>query len=73
MKILPEEVAKIIEASPEFVRVAIQQNKLGYGVAVKVGRRYSYNIQTEEMAKKYGVDVEIINKQLEQIREEDDD
>lgn len=43
-KILPVEAAAILHASPQFVRVAMQQQKLPIGTAIKMSSIWTYNI-----------------------------
>lgn len=46
MEISVPEAAKIMEVDPQFLRLALQQNKYPFGVAVK-HRRWAYHINTE--------------------------
>lgn len=64
-KILPSEAAEIIHASPQFVRVAMQQGKLPIGTAVKMSTVWTYNISAKLLADYTGVDVE---SEIERIR-----
>ena len=43
-KILPVEAAVILNTSPQFVRVAMQQGKLPIGIAIKMSTKWTYNI-----------------------------
>ena len=43
-KILPVEAAEILNTSPQFVRVAMQQGKLPIGIAIKMSTKWTYNI-----------------------------
>lgn len=47
-KILPVEAAAILHASPQFVRVAMQQEKLPIGTAIKMSSIWTYNISEAE-------------------------
>lgn len=47
-KILPVEAAAILHASPQFVRVAMQQEKLPIGTAIKMSSIWTYNISEKE-------------------------
>ena len=64
-KILTSEAAEILHASPQFVRVAMQQGVLPIGTAVKMSSIWTYNISPKLLADYSGVDVE---RELEQIR-----
>ncbi|MDE7445919.1 MAG: hypothetical protein K2N15_09515 [Lachnospiraceae bacterium] len=66
-KIKPEEAAKIIHTSVQYVRVAMQKGVLPIGTAVKLSSQWTYNISPKLLAEYYGVDVE---KELERIRKE---
>lgn len=66
-KIKPEEAAKIIHTSVQYVRVAMQKGLLPIGTAVKLSSQWTYNISPKLLAEYYGVDVE---KELERIRKE---
>ena len=43
-KILTTEAAAILNTSPQFVRVAMQQGKLPIGTAIKMSSIWTYNI-----------------------------
>ena len=64
-KILPVEAAAILNTSPQFVRVAMQQGKLPIGTAVKMSSMWTYNISGKLLAEYSGKDIE---KELEEIR-----
>ena len=64
-KILPVEAAAILHASPQFVRVAMQQQKLPIGTAIKMSTVWTYNISEKLLAEYSGKDVK---KELEEIR-----
>lgn len=64
-KILPVEAAAILNTSPQFVRVAMQQGKLPIGTAIKMSTMWTYNISGKLLAEYSGKDIE---KELEQIR-----
>ena len=69
-KILTTEAAAILNTSPQFIRVAMQQNKLPIGIAVKMSTKWTYNISGKLLEEYSGKDVE---KELEQIRCEDEE
>ena len=67
-KILTTEAAAILNTSPQFVRVAMQQGKLPIGIAIKMSNKstkWTYNISGKLLTEYSGKDVE---KELEQIR-----
>lgn len=49
--------AQIIDASPQFVRVAMQQGKLPIGTAIKMSSQWTYNISASLLAAYTGKDV----------------
>lgn len=51
-KILPVEAAEILNTSPQFVRVAMQQGKLPIGIAIKMSTKWTYNI-SEKLLTEY--------------------
>ena len=64
-KILTTEAAAILNMSPQFVRIAMQQGKLPIGTAVKMSSIWTYNISGKLLADYSGKDVD---KELEIIR-----
>lgn len=64
-KILPVEAAAILHASPQFVRIAMQQDKLPIGTAIKMSSIWTYNISEKLLADYSGKD---IGAELEKIR-----
>lgn len=64
-RILPVEAAEILNVSPQFVRVAMQQGKLPIGTAVKMSSIWTYHISQKLLEEYSGKDVE---KELEKIR-----
>ena len=59
-KILPVEAAEILNTSPQFVRVAMQQGKLPIGIAIKMSTKWTYNISGKLLTEYSGKDVEKI-------------
>ena len=49
-KILTTEAAAILNTSPQFVRVAMQQGKLPIGTAIKMSSIWTYNISGKLLA-----------------------
>lgn len=66
-RITPVEAAAIINSSPQFVRVAMQQGILPIGIALKMpsSTMWTYNISPKLLADYTGKDIE---KELEKIR-----
>lgn len=64
-KILPVEAAAILHVSPQFVRIAMQREKLPIGTAVKMSSIWTYNISEKLLADYSGKD---IAAELERIR-----
>lgn len=54
MKISTEQAAKIIGATPEYVRLGLQQGRLPIGSAVKMSSRWTYNISPKLLAEYIG-------------------
>lgn len=61
------EAAAIIGASPQFVRIAMQQGALNIGSCVNMSSIWTYNISSKLLAEYTGKD---IDKELEIIRGE---
>lgn len=68
-KITPIEAGQIIGASPQFVRVAMQQGVINLGIALKMpgSRTWTYNISPNLLKEYVGRD---INEELRLIRGE---
>lgn len=64
-KILPVEAAMILNMSPQFIRVAMQQDRLPIGTAVKMSSIWTYHISEKLLAEYSGKDIEA---ELEKIR-----
>lgn len=68
-KITTEEVAEVIHASTQFVRAAMQQNRLKIGSCAKVGKKnWSYNIPLHKLANYCGRNARDIQEEIEAIR-----
>lgn len=63
-RILPTEAAAILNVSPQFVRVAMQQGKLPIGTAVQMSSIW-YHISEKLLADYSGKNIE---KEIERIR-----
>lgn len=57
-RILPTEAAKILNVSPQFVRVAMQQEKLPIGTAIKMSSEWTYHISEKLLQEYSGKDIQ---------------
>jgi len=57
-RILPTEAAAILNVSPQFVRVAMQQGKLPIGTAVQMSSIWTYHISEKLLADYSGKNIE---------------
>lgn len=64
-RILPSEAAIILDVSPQFVRIAMQQGKLPIGTAIKMSSVWTYHISGKLLHEYSGKDVE---QEIEKIR-----
>jgi hypothetical protein len=64
-RILPTEAAAILNVSPQFVRIAMQREKLPIGTAVQMSSVWTYHISEKLLAEYSGKNIE---KELERIR-----
>ncbi len=64
-RILTAEAASILDVSPQFVRIAMQQGKLPIGTAIKMSSKWTYHISEKLLGDYTGKD---IAKELETIR-----
>jgi hypothetical protein len=64
-RILTREAAAILNVSPQFVRVAMQQGKLPIGTAVQMSSIWTYHISEKLLADYTGKDIE---KEIQKIR-----
>lgn len=65
-RILPTEAAAILNVSPQFIRIAMQQGKLPIGTAVQMSSIWTYHISEKLLADYSGKN---IPEELEKIRE----
>lgn len=68
-RILTAEAAEILNVSPQFVRIGMQQGKLPIGTAIKMSSIWTYHISEKLLADYSGKDIE---QELKRIRNEDD-
>ena len=66
-KVLPTEAAAIMGASPQFVRIAMQQGLLPIGCAIKMSSQWTYNISRDRLAEYLGRN---IDGELQQLRKQ---
>lgn len=66
-KVLPTEAAAIMGASPQFVRIAMQQGQLPIGSAIKMSSIWTYNISRDRLAEYVGRN---IDGELQQLRKQ---
>ncbi len=64
-RILPTEAAMILNVSPQFIRVGMQQGKLPIGTAIKMSSIWTYHISEKLLQEYSGKDIE---QELERIR-----
>lgn len=57
-RILPTEAAMILNVSPQFVRIAMQQGKLPIGTAIKMSSIWTYHISEKLLQEYSGKNVE---------------
>lgn len=67
-KIIPEEAAVIMGCSPQYVRVALQQEKLKTGEAIKMSSVWTYNISPALLAARQGMTMEELETAIGEIR-----
>ncbi len=64
-RILPTEAAMILNVSPQFVRIAMQQGKLPIGTAIKMSSIWTYHISEKLLQEYSGKNVE---QEIKRIR-----
>ena len=64
-RILPTEAAMILNVSPQFVRIAMQQGKLPIGTAIKMSSIWTYHISEKLLQDYSGKNVE---QEIKRIR-----
>lgn len=57
-RISVEQAAKLLGASPQFIRIGLQQGKLDFGMAVKMSRNWTYVITKQKFEEKTGIKVD---------------
>lgn len=67
-RILPTEAARILNVSPQFVRIGLQRDKLPIGTAVKMSSKWTYHISEKLLQEYSGKNVEL---EIEKIRKQE--
>ena len=55
-KITVPEAAKIMGCDPQFLRLALQQERFGFGVAVRCRKRFAYYVNKQKFDEYLGRD-----------------
>nr|DAP77946.1 MAG TPA: hypothetical protein [Caudoviricetes sp.] len=56
-RISVEQAAKLLGASPQFIRIGLQQGMLDFGMAVKMSRQWTYVITKQKFEEATGIKV----------------
>ena len=56
-RISVEDAAKLLGASPQFIRIGLQQGILGFGIAVKMSKQWTYVITKQKFEEATGIKV----------------
>ena len=69
MRITVNEMADLLERSPEFIRVALQQKALPLGIAIRMhgSTRYTYYINPQYLAKYMNISLKELEKRKERL------
>ena len=57
-RISQEHAAELLGASPQFIRIGLQQGILKFGMAVKMSRQWTYVITKQKFEEATGIKVE---------------
>ncbi len=57
-RITVEHAARLLDASPQFIRIGLQQGVLKFGMAVKTSRHWTYVITKQKFKEVTGIEVE---------------
>jgi len=57
-RISVEHAAELLGASPQFIRIGLQQGILKFGMAVKMSRQWTYVITKQKFEEATGIKVE---------------
>ena len=66
-KITVADAASIMGCSEQFVRIGLQRKLLDIGDAVKMSRRWTYNISPAKLAARQGITVEELYRRLKNV------
>ena len=64
MKITVADAASIMGCSEQFIRIGLQRKLLDIGDAVKMSRRWTYNISPAKLAARQGMTVDELEKEI---------
>ena len=67
MKITVAGAASIMGCSEQFIRIGLQRKLLDIGDAVKMSRRWTYNISPAKLAARQGMTVEELYRRLKHV------
>ena len=63
-KITPEQAAYVMGCSSQFVRVGLQRGVLDIGDAVKMSKRWVYNISPAKLAARQGLTLDQLEREV---------
>lgn len=66
-KITVADAASIMGCSEQFVRIGLQRKLLDIGDAVKMSRRWTYNISPAKLAARQGMTVDELHRRLKNV------
>lgn len=58
MNLKVEEAARLMNKSPQFIRIGLQRNLLPFGTAIKKNGKYNYYISREKFEEYTGIEIE---------------
>ncbi len=61
-KITTKDAAQVMGCSEQFVRIGIRQGILDIGDAIKMSRKWTYNISPGKLAQRQGITLEELEK-----------
>ena len=67
-KITPNDAARVMGCSGQFVRIGLQRGLLDIGDAVKLSNRWTYCISPAKLAERQGMSVDELYKEIERTR-----
>lgn len=63
-KITPDQAAYVMGCSAQFIRIGLQRGLLDIGDAVKMSTKWTYNISPARLAKRQGMTIEQLHKEV---------